>query len=145
MKQILLPLLIATTLAACSRCSDAVQSVGEKAGETAGKTVKSVTKGVEQAYELKVELSQSLQQRGLQLGKISLADSSAGNDNVLNIYVIFNNDFSGDVLVRVFENGDKEKGRCKTSLKGKKGEAGYYDFVFDPRTNIDRDNKIVME
>jgi hypothetical protein len=145
MKQLITFCCFALLLSSCSRCSDAVQSAGEKAGEAAGKTVKSVTEGVEQAYQIKIEVADSLTRKGLQLGTISLADSVGGNDNVLNVYIIFNNDFSGEALLRVFESNDKEKGRSRVTLKGKKGEAAYYDFVFDPRTNIDRSNRIVME
>jgi hypothetical protein len=50
-----------------------------------------------------------------------------------------------NVTMKVLDAEGLELGRTKVLVKGEPGDAKFVDFVFDTRTNIDRDNKIVME
>ena len=64
---------------------------------------------------------------------------------MLNVYVIFDKKINKNVIVKVYNNQNEEIGRTKNLISGDAGEAKYFDFIFDKRTNIDRDFKIVME
>jgi hypothetical protein len=133
-------------LSAC-RCSvkEKVNKVGEKAGEIAGEAVQGVTSGVENAFRVDINLSEALQKQGISLGKVLLSHDKDAVDNVMSVYMIFDRDFTGEVMIKVADGKNLEMGRAKMQLSAKAGEAKYFDFHFDHRTNIDRDSKIVME
>jgi len=42
-------------------------------------------------------------------------------------------------------NIEQEAGRAKIDIAGKADEAGYFDFIFDKRTNIEAKSKIILE
>ncbi|PWU02707.1 MAG: hypothetical protein C5B52_04850 [Bacteroidetes bacterium] len=122
-----------------------LNSAGEKAGEAVGEVVHGVSSGVENAFRVEISLSDHLKTSGLELGKIQLSNDSSGTDNLLNVYVIFKKDFDGSVTCKVFDNNGLEMGRSTEKVQGKVGNAKFFDFHFDKRTNIDRDSKITME
>lgn len=64
---------------------------------------------------------------------------------MLNVYLIFDKKISRNVTMKVMDAEGLELGRTKVLVKGEPGDAKFVDFVFDTRTNIDRDNKIIME
>ncbi len=121
-----------------------INKAGEMAGETAGGFAAGVSSGVGKAFEMKVTLSDSLKAAGLSLGKVSMNDS-AGNDNILTVYMIFSRDFSNTITAKVFDKENVEMGRVKTKVEKMKEEAGFVDFHFDPRTNMDSDCKVILE
>jgi hypothetical protein len=133
-------------LAACNggTVSNKIQHASEKAGKAVGDIAKGVSKGVETSFEIHIVKADSVALNGFDLGKISLK-SKDGTDNVLTIYFIFKKDFSRKLMIKVFDNKDLEMGRSSQLVKGKKDEAGFIDFIFDKRTNIDSDSKIIME
>jgi hypothetical protein len=116
----------------------------EKAGEAVSEIAKGVSQGVEKSFEIQIEKADSNALRGIELGKIELK-SKEGTDNMLSVYFVFKKDFSKKIMIRVYDSKGLEMGRCSQLVKGKKDEAGFTDFIFDKRTNIDRDSKIVME
>jgi hypothetical protein len=59
--------------------------------------------------------------------------------------MIFDKKMNRNVTMKVLDAEGLELGRTKVLVKGEPGDAKFVDFVFDTRTNIDRDNKIVME
>ena len=110
--------------------------VGEKAGESMGNFVGGMKGGVENSLEIKIEMDDDLRKK-IELGEILLNSDSIGQDNKLSVYIIFNEDFDQDIRIKSFVK-DKENGRVSKRVTGKKGDAAYFEFVFDPRTNIDR-------
>ena len=70
---------------------------------------------------------------------------SSGHDNILTVYMIFNTDFNGMITAKAFDKKGAEMGRVKVPVDKKKEEAGFVEFRFDPRTNIDTDSKIILE
>jgi len=74
-----------------------------------------------------------------------IIETLSGNDNKISIYFIFEEDFKGTVTVKAFDKQMQEVGRVKQELSGKKDDAGYVDFVFDERTNIDPKYTITIE
>ncbi len=115
------------------------------AGQAIGEFTSGVTSGVEKSIEPKVVLSEKLKSSGLSFGKIIVSGDSADLENVLTVYIIFDNDFNGSFLVKAFDNKKREMGRVKTDVKGKKDEARYVEFHFDQRTNIDNDSELTIE
>ena len=55
------------------------------------------------------------------------------------------NDFKQNVSVKVFDQNGQEYGRVSLLVEAKKGEAKYFDFIFDQRTNIESKSKFVIE
>ncbi len=135
---ILLLILLAT---ACS-----VKRTGEKTGEVVGEFIKGASSGVQNSFKVEVELTPELRQRGLELGKIIIANDTMGVDNLVSVYCIFNQDFDDTVMLKAFDNQKLETGRSKKIIKAKKDDAGFYDFAFDRRANLDaEDCRLVLQ
>lgn len=115
------------------------------AGETVGEFVSGVSSGVSKAFDVKVSLPEGLAQRGLAFGKVTVSSDSVGTDNLLTLYVIFEKDFKGNLIAKVYDDKQLEMGRVRVDLRGKAGEARFVEFHFDRRTNIDNDSRIVVE
>lgn len=141
--------LLAVTLILFSSCRSCSSKVGDTVGESLGEFAEGVGKGAEKAFDIEVLPSEGLKTQGISIGKVLLdSDTTTGNkghDNMLSIYMIFNKDFSNAVTVRVTDAKGLEIGRCRDTIRAKNGDAGYYDFRFDKRTNIDSDSKIIIE
>jgi hypothetical protein len=122
-----------------------INKVGETAGEAVGELVSGVTSGVEKAYEPTIELSPALKDRGIEFGKILVSSDKEGNDNLLQVYMIFNKDFKGTLTAKAFDSKGLEMGRARQQIDQKKEDAKYIEFHFDKRTNIDKDSKLTIE
>ncbi len=125
--------------------NEKLQEASTKVGTSAAKAVKGIKAGIENATKINIELSESLKTKGLNIGKTKLDSKNGGRHNMLNIYLIFDKKISRNVLLKVLNNQNEEIGRTKSLISGDAGEAKYFDFIFDKRTNIDRDFKIIME
>jgi hypothetical protein len=139
-------LLFSFFLASCSSCSvkDTINQAGDAAGQAAGEFIEGASKGVEKAFDVQLSASKDLTDRGIQLGKCSVRNDSNGTDNLLTIYVIFNEDFNDTLTVRAFD-GELEMGRAHAAVSGKRKDAAFVDFYFDKRTNIDSKNRLTLE
>ncbi len=137
------------TLNSCSWFSEKTKETVNKSGEIVSKSgtefIDGVSKGIEKAYENKIVISEDLKKLGLKTGKISISSSERNSDDILTTYLIFEADFNKNIEVRLFNNKNQEYGRTSQKVKGKKGEAKYFDFQFDTRTNIDGQGKITFE
>ncbi len=137
-------LLTAMTIAlgACSRVKEKTKSTINKGGETIGKSatefIEGVSEGVDKTLECTISLSKELQNVGLQTGTFTLhSDAATGNKNKLTLYLIFKNDTDRILRIIALNKSGLEVGRSTLTVKGKAGEAGYFDFTFDERTNIE--------
>jgi hypothetical protein len=128
-----------------SETKEKINEAGNETGQTVGKFVSGITHGVEKSLEVKVDLSQNLKDKGIEFGKITIANDTEGKDNLLIVYVIFNQDFKGSLFARTYDNKGLEMGRSKLTISGKKEEARFVEFHFDRHTNIDSDSKISIE
>ena len=144
--KLLVSLFIFTSIVcSCSHVKEKVKQGAHKAGEAGGTVLKEVGSGVSEAFNISATLSEPLQQAGLALGKNTVSSDVDASDNILNLYVIFNKDFTGDVTVKVFDSKNAEMGRVKQTLTGKKDEARFFAIKFAAQTNIDTDSKITIE
>ena len=124
---------------------DKLSNSTEKIGETAGDMVKGVESGIKKARAINVTYTESLSTKGVTNGKVSLKNDKEGTDNLLSIYLIFSKRFKGRVSAKAYDNQGLEMGRSSVRIDAQGGDAGFYDFHFDKRTNIDRDGKVVLE
>ncbi len=142
-------LLLLITLNSCNWFTQKGKETINKSGEIVSKSgsefIDGVSKGIEKSFENEVILSEDLKKLGLQTGKISITSSEGNSDDILTTYLIFENDFNKKVEIRIFDDKNQEYGRISQDIKGKKGEAKYFDFQFDKRTNIAGKGKITFE
>ncbi len=143
---IILSLFVSFLLINCNsqETKDKINKVGDATGQAVGEFTSGVVEGVEKAFEPKIDMSVKLKEDGMTFGKIKV-ENSGGTDNLLVVYMIFNKDFTGDITAKISDRSGLEMGRVKISLNQKKGDAKYIEFLFDKRTNIDKDSKIVIE
>jgi hypothetical protein len=141
--------ILAFALFSCNCAKDKVRSTVNKTGEVVAQTgaefAQGVTKGVEKTYQNKVFISDQLKGDGISTGKIIIHGTDTTTDNVVTAYLIFENDFNKDVTIKVFSDAGQEYGRVTQNVTGQKGEAKYFDFIFDKRTNIDSKGKLIFE
>jgi hypothetical protein len=134
-------------LGACTGSSikDKINKVGDAAGQMAGELAQGASKGISKAFDVKLELPESLSKQGLQFGKTTISDDSVGTDNLLLLYIIFQQDFKGTLVAKVYDEQSLEMGRASATVVGKKSEAHFVEFHFDKRTNIGSKNRIAIE
>lgn len=140
-------LLVSILMFACTSKSvkENINKAGDVTGQAIGEFTEGVSSGVEKAFDTKVVISDSLKTKGIDCGKTTVTSDSNATDNVLTLYVIFNQDFTGDITAKAFDKQNNEMGRVKLSVQGKKDESKFLEFHFDPHTNIDHDSKLTIE
>lgn len=115
-----------------------------KTGEITGKSVtafgKSAYDGAGKVLKNGTVLSALLQKKGVEVGKIVQEDN-----NVLQVYMIFMDDFKGNVMVRVKDINNEEIARSTKFIEGKIGEATYQSFTFNQLTDIQAQSTIFIE
>jgi hypothetical protein len=133
--------------ASCSSCEvkEKANKAGKEAGQVIGEFASGISNGVEESIEVSVILTDNLKSKGIQFGKTTVSSTNEGKDNLLSVYIIFNQDFTGSLTAKAFDGKGLEMGRVKLDLSGKKDEARFIDFPFDKRTNIDNDSKLTIE
>ena len=132
---------LSVILFSCDRLSNST----EKIGETAGDMVKGIESGVKKARAINLSYTESLTAKGISNGKVTLRNDKEGTDNLLSVYLIFSKKFKGKITAKAYDNQGLEMGRSSIKVEGQNGDASFYDFHFDKRTNIDRDGRIVLE
>ncbi|MFP9098617.1 hypothetical protein ACLI09_06140 [Flavobacterium sp. RHBU_24] len=141
MKRLFTLLAIATLICSCNKVKDKTKETlnkgGEAVGEMATEFTEGVTEGVERTLDCKIVLSEELKAGGISYGKFHIENDSLGNDNKLVIYIITEKDYKGNLTFKVTDKKGVEFGRQQLALDAKAGAAGYYDVVFDPRTDIE--------
>jgi hypothetical protein len=137
------------TVSSCNRVKESAKQTINKAGAIVGtgssEFLDGVSEGVTQSFDCSVELVKVLEEKGLKIGKFKIATNSSGQENIVSIYLIFDKDYKGQVSAKIFDNKGYEYGRASLALEAKAAQAGYFDFVFDKRTNIERKSRILLE
>jgi hypothetical protein len=139
--------LLSFSVLAFSACSGVTEKIGEgseKAGRAVGEIARGVSSGVDQAFEIQPETDSAFRLRGLSLGKVQLGNDGEGTDNRLSVYLIAAKPMDAKIAARVFDSKGLEMGRCIAPVKMSAGEARFVDFVFDKRTNIDHDSRVLL-
>ncbi len=126
------------------KTNEAINKTGETIAQGTSEFVKGVKKGIDKAFDSEIDFSSNLKDKGIETGKVVTADS-AGQENVLSVYIIFHKDFSQEILVKVLDKNGLEYGRIKQQVTGKKDEARFVDFYFGSRTSIEGKSKFIFE
>lgn len=127
------------------KTKETVNKTGEVVAKTGSEFVNGVSKDIEQTFQNEVVVSDELKAQGLKTGKIVIVGTDSTTDNILSVYFMFDKDFERNVSIKVISTEGQEYGRKTILVKGLKNEAGYYDFVFDKRTNIDSKGKLLID
>ncbi|OUS00903.1 hypothetical protein A9Q86_09135 [Flavobacteriales bacterium 33_180_T64] len=143
MKQSIYIILLAfITILSCDRIKSKTQETINAESETAAEFVE----GIDKTLEVKIKLSTALEKKGLKMGKYAIEDNPlGGTDNLLRLYIIFDNDFEDILYVNVFDKKGLEAGRAKLEVKGEKGHADYFEFTFNKHIEIEFKSSIVIE
>jgi len=128
-----------------NKAKEGVNKGGEVVGETATEFFEGVSEGVDKTLECEILLSKKLKSKGLKTGTYDIEGQPIGNNNKLTVYIIFNEDFNSELLAKAYNKNKLEIGRTRTTVEGKAGDAGYFEFVFDKRTDIGFRNRITIE
>ena len=103
--------------------------------ESVGEFASGVSNGVVKAINPKIEISESLKKTEITFGKMTVSSDSIGNDNLLQIYIIFNSDLKKEITAKAFDSKKLEIGRVKIKIEGKKDEAKYFVFHYNNSKN----------
>ena len=134
-------------ITACSSSSikEKINKAGDVAGQTAGEVIEGAVKGAKKAFDVTLVAPATLKEKGIAFGKATASSDSAGTDNMLILYVIFNKDFEGKLTAKAYDQQELEMGRALVTVSGKAGEARFVEFHFDKRTNIGSKDKLTIE
>ena len=142
-------ILLVVTLWSCDwakgKAKDTVNKTGEIVAKTGSEFVNGVEKGVQKTFSNDIQLSNDLVNKGVKTGRVNIHGTDSTTDNIITIYLIFDNDFNQTITAKVYDEQHLEYGRTSQLVAAKKGEAKYFDFIFDKRTNIDSKGKILFE
>ncbi len=149
MKTVSLFLLLALFSISCNWAKEKAKETVNKTGEIVAKTgsefVNGVDKGVQKTFSNQLQLSDALIKAGIKTGRNNISSSDSATDNIISVYLMFENDFNQKIIVKVVDENNLEYGRVTQMVIGKKGEGKYFEFTFDKRTNIDSKGKIIFE
>lgn len=140
-------LLILLTILSCNKIKEksreTINKSGEIIGESSSEFIDGVSNGIEKKFHCTFKFDSSFNQ--LSTGKYNLAKSGTSNNNILILYIIFNNDLQKEVKVRAIDQEGLEYGRTKILFSGKKGEAKYYDIEFDKRVDLESQTRFIFQ
>jgi hypothetical protein len=147
MKNTILTSLVSILLLSCSTSTvkEKINKAGDVAGQTAGEFIEGASKGLQKAFDVQVAPTASFTAKGLALGKTTVTSDAKATDNVLVVYLIFNQDYSGKLTAKIFDDKQAEMGRSTILVTGKKDDAKYVEFHFDKRANMDSKHRITIE
>lgn len=149
MRILIIVLGLLTAFAACDRVKQTARETINKTGETVGRTTTEfadgVSEGIDKTFQSELAVSQALQQEGLRTGRFSIAGTDTTENNVLTVYLIFDKHFDKDLVVKVADRKGVEYGRVRQRVEGAPGEARYFDFVFNKRTQIESKSRLLIE
>ena len=127
------------------KTKETVNKTGEIVAKTGSEFANGISKGVQQTFAAKAQISDTLLKEGLTTGKIILRGTDTSENNIVSVYFIFDKNFDKKITIKAFNESGLECGRVAETVKGKKDEARYVDFVFDKRTSVDAKGKLVIE
>lgn len=150
MKQLITFFILLLVIFSCNKVKQKTRETINEGGEIVGKAAtefaEGVSEGAERTLDCEISLSDNLMGKGLKTGNFYVdKDSSGGVNNILRLYLIFDKDFDGQVVAKLFAKNGLESGRTKIKIKATSGDAKYFDFVFDKRTHIEVKSKIAIE
>lgn len=128
-----------------TKAENTITNTGKSLGRGTSQFFKGVREGVDKTLNCQVGLSENLKNQGISTGKFFISQSKGASDNVLTVYLLFEKKINRKVSIRVYDRKGREYGRTSTIVEGNAGDAGYFDFVFNPRSEIEAKSKFTLE
>ena len=128
-----------------NKAKDSLHKGGEIVGKAGSEVVDGVAKGVEESFANLVETSTGITSNGIRLGQVKVYGTDSTTDNIVSVYLIFDKRFAGRMTAKAIDNNGLEFGRASMDIAADSGQAKFVDFVFDKRTNIDRNDRVKLE
>ena len=126
--------------------SSTSSEVGKAVGKTSTEFVNGVKDGVDKAYDCTVTVSPELKSAGVEIGKFIInEDTNSHNKNRLSVYVIAGKPLNQTITAKVIDPKNREYGRVSVKIRANSGEASFFDFIFDKRTDIEGRSKIELK
>jgi hypothetical protein len=126
------------------KAKDAINTTGEITGTAASEFAKGVTEGIDKSYGSELILSQNILDKGISFSQFSF-ESNNYSRNILRVYLIFSKDCNSTLVVKSFNKEGKENGRTTLQIDEKTNNAKFFDFVFDEKTYLESNSKIIIE
>ena len=149
MRKILSVIIVAFALNSCEKVKDkagsAIDSGAQAVGRTASDVVNNIDKGISESAKIDIQLSDDLKKNGLSFGKYYFRSGNEGNQNILSLYLISDQNVDRKLSAKLYDKKGVEMGRAKLAVKQQKGDAKYHDFVFDPKIIFEYQSKLVIE
>ncbi len=137
------------SLQSCDVFNGQSQNPIEKTTATAkslgNQLVSTVSSKVSSSMKCEVILGKNLQKAGLHSGKVTFSSTKEATDNILNVYLIFDKKFEGKLLIKAYDDNGLEYGRISSPVSGNQNKAGYYEFVFDKKVNLEYNSKFIVD
>ncbi len=141
--------ILTLSFSSCNWAEENTKKAANKTGEIIGKTGTEfgvgVINGVKMTFENEVKISDNVKSKGLEIGEVLINSTDSTTDNVLTMYIIFNEYFNEEITIKIFAENGKENGRLRETLNGKEGDAKHFDFYFDKHVNIRVKGNITIE
>lgn len=141
--------MIAAGFASCNWAKEKTKDTLHKGGEIIAKAGSEVADGVrtgiDESFANLVKTNSALTAKGASIGRVLVSGTDSTTDNQLSVYIIFEKAFDGAVMARVIDKNGLEFGRATQQITGAAGDAKFVEFIFDPRTNIDKGDQVILE
>ena len=126
-----------------SKTKETINKGGETVGKSATEFVVGVSDGVKETLRCDVALSQELTNNGIAMTKHDVAyDGGERHMYVVTLYLILNQPFDASLQATAYDSDRREIGRSTMKVQQKAGDAGYFEFTFDKRSDIGAKSKI---
>ena len=146
---VLTGVILCFTITACDWAKDKAKDTLHKSGEIVGKAgsevVDGLSKGVEESFTNLVEISPRISGNGIRIGRVTVTGTDSTTDNMVSVYLIFDQKYSGKITAKALDSDGLEFGRTSIDIVADSGSARFVDFEFDRRTNIDRNDQVRLE
>jgi hypothetical protein len=127
------------------KAKDTLHKGGEIVGKAGSEVVDGVKSGVEESFSSLIEVSPEVERKGIKIGRVKVVGTDSTTDNIVSAYLIFDKGFNGKLTAKAFDKNGLEFGRASADIVADSGQTKYLDFVFDRRTNIDRNDRVRLE
>ena len=128
---------------------DGLKGVGKDAAESISEGVGEVLKGSNEGFDKslikkEVRVSEGLKDF-LKATRCEISQSDSIQKKELIVYIIFEKDFDGKLVLKAFDNNDKEIARSAVEVKEKSNNSRFVEFPFDNRTAFDLIQYLTLE
>ena len=128
---------------------EGLKGVGKDAAESIGEGVGEVLKGGNEGFDKslikkEVRVSEELKDF-LKATRCEISQNDSIQKKELIVYIIFEKDFSGKLVLKAFDKNEEEIARSSVSVKEKSDISRFIEFPFDNRTSFSLIQHLTLE